>query len=84
MLMKIRAILNRMLSMCPDAWYIFIRTLQLCCFLLLCALALLLKWDGSMVEGYELYMTAMGLVETGQALLLVSGIISICIEGLQS
>ena len=36
--MKLTAILRRMLSMCPEAWYIFRRGLQLSAFLMLCAL----------------------------------------------
>lgn len=80
---KLRSTLRRMLSMCPDAWYIFIRSVQLCCLLLFCAFMLLLEWDGSMTNGYDLYMTAMGLMETGQGLLLIAGILSVCIEDLQ-
>ncbi len=79
---KLKAILRRMLSMCPAAWYIFIRALQMCCFLLFCALMLLLKWDGSMVRGYDLYMTAMALEENCQALLLVAVLLSVCMEEL--
>ena len=78
--MKIKATLRRMLSMCPDAWYIFIRTIQLGCMLLFCAFMLLLKWNGCMMEGYDLYMTAMALEETCQALLLIAVILSVCIE----
>lgn len=78
--MKLKPILRRMLSMCPDAWYIFIRSIQLCCLLLFCALALLIKWDSSMFSGYEPYMTAMALCETVQALLLTAVIVSVCIE----
>ena len=81
--MKIKAILRRMLSMCPDAWYIFIRTIQLCCVLLFCSFMLLLKWNGSMVDGYDLYMTAMSLEEICQALLLIAVILSVCIEDRQ-
>ena len=84
MRMKLRAVLRRMLRMCPDAWYIFIRTLQLCCLLLFCAFMLLLEWNGNMTEHYTLYMTAMSLVEIGQSLLLIAGILSICIEDLHN
>ena len=39
----------------------------------------------SMAEGgYRLYMTAMSLYETGQALLLIGAIFSVCIEDAQS
>ena len=62
--MKLRAILRRMLSMCPEAWYIFKRCLQLSAFLMLCAFALLVEWGGSIMERYELYKTAVSLMET--------------------
>ena len=82
--MKLMATLHRILHMCPDAWYIFIRTIQLCCVLLFCAFMLLLEWNGSMVKGYDLYMTAMSLEEICQALLLIAVILSVCIEERQS
>ena len=82
--MKIKPVVRRMLSMCPDAWYIFIRSIQLCCLLLLCAFILLLEWNGSMSEKYELYKTAMALSEICQALLLIAVIASVCIEDVQS
>lgn len=81
--MKLAMILRRMTDMCPEAWYIFIRTVQLCCFLLFCAFMLLLKWDGSMHAGYELYMTAKALNETAQALLLIAVLFSVFIEDRQ-
>ena len=52
--MKLTAILRRMLSMCPEAWYIFRRGLQLSAFLMLCAFVLLLEWNGSMLEHLSL------------------------------
>ncbi|MGI5976501.1 MAG: hypothetical protein ACOX68_02230 [Candidatus Limivicinus sp.] len=82
--MKISAIIRRMLSMCPGAWYIFIRTVQLCTFLLFLAFILLLEWDGSMMENYSLYMTAKALNETAQALLLISVLGSVLLEDIQS
>ena len=82
-LLKFKAIFRRMTAMCPEAWYIFIRSIQLCCFLLLCATAILLHWDGSMQEGYELYMTAKALNETSQALLLIAVLFSVLIEDRQ-
>ena len=57
--------------MCPEAWYIFIRTIQLCAVLLLCAFMLLVEWNGSMNENYELYVLANGLNEITQAILLI-------------
>ena len=83
--MKLRKTVRRMLDMCPDAWYIFICSIKLTAFLLLCAFVLLLGWEGRMAEGgYRLYMTAMSLYETGQALLLIGAVFSVCIEDAQS
>ena len=81
--MKLRMIIRRMLSMCPDAWYIFITSVKLTAFVLICAFVLLLSWDGNMAEGYCQYMTAMSLYEIGQALLLIGVIFSVCIEDVQ-
>lgn len=73
-------ILRRMLQMCPAAWYIFIRGIQLAALLMLCAFVLLLRCDGSFSDSYRLYMTAAALTETGQALLLIAVVASVCIE----
>ena len=78
--MKLKATVRRMLAMCPAAWYILIRTLQLCCVLLLCSIALLHARGSSMSEGYTLYRTALALNETAQALLLIAVLLSVCIE----
>jgi len=82
--MKLIRVFDRMLKMCPEAWYIFLRSIQLCVFLLLCTFVLLLEWDGSMMEGYKLFMTASCLNETCQALLLIAVIGSVIIEDAQS
>ncbi|MBQ3211822.1 MAG: hypothetical protein IJB09_10040 [Oscillospiraceae bacterium] len=82
--MKLLRVFHRMLSMCPEAWYIFLRTIQLCVFLLLCCFVLLLEWNGSMMEGYTLFMTASALNETCQALLLIAVLGSVFIEDAQS
>ena len=82
--MKFRAIIVRMLGMCPLAWYIFKRSLQLSAFLMLCAFALLVEWGGSIMERYDLYMTAVSLMETTQAILLIGVIASVCIEDFHS
>ena len=81
--MKLRMTLRRMLRMCPEAWYIFISSVRLTAFLLLCAFVLLLGWNGSMLRGYRQYMTAMSLYEIGQALLLVGVLFSAIIEDAQ-
>ena len=83
--MKIRKTLRRMLRMCPGAWIIFIGSVKLTALVLLCAFVLLLGWSGSMAEGgYELYMTAVSLYETGQGLLLIGALFSVLIEDVQS
>lgn len=79
----LRKTVQRMLSMCPDAWYIFITSVKLTAYVLVCAFVLLLGWDGSMAEGYREYMTAMSLYEIGQALLLIGVLFSVCIEDVQ-
>lgn len=82
--MKLGMIIRRMTNMCPEAWYIFIRTIQLCCFLLFCAFIMLLECEGTRGGGYELYMTAKSLNETSQALLLIAVLFSVFIEDSQS
>lgn len=82
--MKIKMILGRMLTMCPEAWYIFMLAVKLTAFLLFCAFALLLECGGDLTEHYRLYMTAISLNETGQALLLIGVLFSVCIEDLHS
>ncbi|MDD6089197.1 MAG: hypothetical protein SO014_04480 [Candidatus Limivicinus sp.] len=82
--MKLIPILRRMLSMSPAAWYIFIRSVQLTGFLLLCSFILLIGWNGNMLTGYAEYMTAMSLYETGQAVLLIGVLVSVIIEDIQS
>ena len=82
--MKLIPILRRMLSMSPAAWYIFIRSVQLTGFLLLCSFILLIGWNGNMLTGYAEYITAMSLYETGQAVLLIGVLVSVIIEDIQS
>lgn len=78
--MLIKRILRRMLSMSDDAWYIFIRSIQLVGLLMLCSFALLLHCDGHIGGHYSQYMTALSLMEVSQALLLIAVIASVCIE----
>ncbi len=82
--MRIKKTVRRMLRMCPDAWYIWISAIKLTAFILFCAFMLLLEWDGSMEQGYREYMTARSLYETGQALLLIGALFSVCIEDAHS
>ena len=81
--MKLKKTVRRMLSMKPDAWYVFIRSIQLCCLLLLCAFALLVECNGDLLGRYPLYISAQSLNETAQGILLVALILSVCIEELQ-
>lgn len=80
--MKIKKALLGMLNMRAEAWYIFIRSIQLCCVLLLCSFALLLEWGGSMMN-YDLYMAAISLNETSQAVLLIAVIASAVISDIK-
>ena len=82
--MKLKKTIRRMLNMKPDPWYLFIRSIQLCCVLLLCAFALLLEYNGDMLGKYPLYITAQSLNESAQGILLVALILSVCMEELQS
>ncbi len=82
--MKLRRTVRRMLDMKPDAWYIFLRSLQLSCVLLLCAFALLLEYNGDMLGKFPLYLTAQSLNESAQGILLIALILSVCMEELQS
>ena len=82
--MKLRKTIRRMLATKNDPWYLFLRSLQLCCVLLLCAFALLLEYNGDQIGKYPLYMTAQSLNESAQGILLVAIILSVCMEELQS
>ena len=82
--MKLLAIVKRMLDMRPLSWYIFIRSIQLSCVLLLGAVLLLIAWCGDMLGHYTLYMTALALNETAQAVLLIGLLLPVIVEDLQS
>ena len=82
--MLIRKILTRMLIMSSDAWYIFIRSIQLTVFILLCAFVLLVECNGSIIEKRNMYMTAISLFESGAATLLIGSLFSVLIEDVQS
>ena len=82
--MKLKATIQRMLQMCPEAWYITIRSLQLCCVLLFGAFLLLLEWNGDMLGKYALYMTAQSLNESAQAILLIAMLFSVIVEDFQN
>ena len=69
-----------MLDMCPSAWYIFIRSIQLSCFMLLCAAALIYAAGDNLLENYRMYMCGISLFESTQAILIVAVILSVIIE----
>ena len=73
-----------MLEMCPEAWYIFRRSLQLCCVLCLCSAALLIEYRSGMMGSYKLYMLGMALNEISQCSLLIGVIFSFCIENVKA
>ena len=83
-MMKLSLAIRGMLNMCPEAWSLFIRSLQLCCTLLLGALILLIAWDGQMLEHSTLYHTAVALNETAQAVLLLGILLPVLVEAAQS
>lgn len=78
--MKLKQTLCRMLSMCPKAWYIFIKSLQLAGLMHFCSFMLLLKWNGSMADNFELYKTAISMQECAQSILLIAVLLSVFIE----
>ena len=72
--MKIKAIVQRMLRMCPAAWELQLRSLQLCCALLAGAVLLLVVCDGDLLRHYDLYIQAVSFNELSQAILLLSAL----------
>lgn len=80
----IKNIFNRMIIMKPEAWYIFINSVKLSCLLCLCSFALLKESNGNMMYNFTLYMTAISLIETTQAILILGVIGSVCVEAAQS
>lgn len=81
--MKLSAAIEGMLHMCPAAWKILLRCLQLSCLLLLCAVLLLIGWDGDHVRGYDLFRLSSVLQEMAQLSLLFGVIIPPCVEDLE-
>ena len=78
--MKLYAAMQRMLHMCPAAWEIFLRSLQLSCFFLLCALLLLIGWDADHSHAYRFYQLSGTLQELSQLSLLAAVILPPCVE----
>ncbi len=78
--MKLLAVARRMLRMCPEAWYIQIRSIQLCCALLLGAVFFLIAWSGDRVHSYRCFQTALTLNECAQTSLLFGVIVPPIVE----
>lgn len=72
--MKIKAIVQRMLRMCPAAWELQVRSWQLCCTLLAGAILLLVVCDGDLLRRYDLYIQAVSFKELSQAILLLAAL----------
>ncbi len=78
--MKLKATINLMLHMCPEAWRVFLRALQLCCCLLLCSVFLLYAWDADHVHAWRFLQLSAALQEMAQLALLAAVIVPPCIE----
>lgn len=74
-----KKIISRMLRMCPAAWYIFRRGMQLCVILLFSCVVILANKElfPDYHSAYRLY-SAMN--ETAQSVLLISVLFSVLIE----
>ena len=81
--LKLRSVINRMLSMCPTAWLVFKRCLQLCCVLMILSTVLLLDWGGDMLGKYHSYHMAFALYEASEAVFLIGVLVPVCLEDLQ-
>ena len=69
-------VLDRILQMCPVAWEYLIRSLQLSCLLLFCALLLLAQSKGQ----HDLQLQAAAFQESTQVCLLLAVIIPACLD----
>ena len=78
--MKAPAPVRRMLQMCPAAWRIFLRCLQMSCFLLVCAALLLIAWDGDYIKSFRFFQLSAALQEMAQLSLLGAVILPPCVE----
>ena len=79
--MRIKATLFYIIRMNDEAWYIFIRSLQLCCALLLFSVCFLIECE-SRGGCHIMRNMAVSLFEIPQSLLLIAGIASACIDDL--
>ncbi len=79
--MKIHAWISRVAGMKKSAWELLIRSLQLTCFLLICALAMIYAFETGSGR-YEFYIQSKALQEYAQVALLIGAIIPVCLEDL--
>ena len=80
--MKTPAPVRRMLRMCPAAWRIFLRCLQMSSFLLVCAALLLIAWDGDYIHSFRFFQLSATLQQMAQLALLGAVILPPCVEDL--
>ena len=81
-LQALKKTIARILEMKDGSWWVFLRCLQLCVFLLLCSWALFLSCHGDYPGNLERYISAVSLYETGQIVLLIGVILPVCLEDL--
>ena len=79
--MKIHAWISRVTGMKKSAWELLIRSLQMTCLLLICALAMIFAFETGSGK-YELYIEARALQEYAQVALLIGAIVPVCLEDL--
>lgn len=80
--MKLRAVIRFMLHMKQSAWRVFLHGLQLCCFLLVCSVFLLIAWENDPVQAYPLYQLSHTMQEMAQLSLLGAVILPPCLQDL--
>lgn len=79
--MKLRAVLSRMVQMRAAAWSLLIRSIQLSCVMLICALVLLFAFETGGGK-YVLYIQSRALQEYAQVAMLIGAIIPVVLEDL--
>jgi len=77
--MKLKLIIDRMLCMSENAWFWFIRSLQLSCAAAFCAWMMLLPDN----IAYDTYRTAIEIAEQPKAILLIGLLLSVITEDME-
>ena len=80
--MKLRATIRFLLHMKQAAWRVFLRCLQLACFLLVCSAFLLIAWEDDPARSYPLFQLSGTLQEMAQLALLGAVILPPCLQDL--